>query len=114
LRVLGKDGAMWAEILRFDDFVEGPHYHAPAENRMDFDRALGDPMEWYVAQVRDHLAEWFELAGFGRVLGDVDLAEVTRRVGEIEQAMVECVPEGCARVPGYGLKRLDGEPAAAS
>ena len=30
LRVFGKVDGDIAELLRFDDFIEGPHYHIPA------------------------------------------------------------------------------------
>ncbi len=29
-RLFGKVNGEWAEMLRFDDFVDIPHYHAPA------------------------------------------------------------------------------------
>jgi hypothetical protein len=108
LRVLGKSDsdAGWAEILRFDDFIEEPHFHAPAENRMAFDRALGEPLAWYLEQISDHLAEWMERAGFATLIGSVDFEAISRNIGALEDAMVQCVPEGYARIPGVGLQRV--------
>jgi hypothetical protein len=106
LRVLGKIDSHWVEILRFDDFVEGPHFHTPAANRMMFDRSLGEPLAWYVAQVREHLPEWLERAGFGSLIITVDFDEVSRTAHVLEEAMIACVPEGYVREPGVGLQRV--------
>jgi hypothetical protein len=106
LRVLGKPDQTWEEILRFDDFVEQPHFHAPPEHQMPFDRANGEPLAWFIAQVRDHLAYWVEEAGYSSLLPSIDIAEVSRHADEIEQAMVGVVPDGFTREPGYGLKKV--------
>jgi hypothetical protein len=106
LRVLGNVDSHWAEILRFDDFVEGPHFHAPASNRTLFDRSLGEPLAWYVAQIRDHLPEWLERAGFGSLITTVDFDEVSRNAHVLDEAMIACVPEGYVRMPGIGLQRV--------
>ena len=107
LRVLGKTDSQWTEMLRFDDFIEEPHFHAPPEVQMPFDRSVGEPLAWYVAQVRDHLAEWLERAGFGSLLSTIDLDEVSRNAHKLEDAMIACVPEGYVRVPGVGLQRVE-------
>lgn len=106
LRVFGKVGDSFEEMLRFDDFVEDPHFHAPPAVQMKFDRSLGEPLAWYIAQIRDHLREWLEKAGYASMLADLDLNEVTENAGILEAAMEECVPEGYARVPGVGLQKV--------
>lgn len=106
LRVFGKVGDSFEEMLRFDDFVEDPHFHAPPAVQMKFDRSLGEPLVWYIAQIRDHLAEWLETAGYESVLADVDVDEVTENAGVLEAAMEDCVPEGYVRVPGVGLQKV--------
>jgi hypothetical protein len=109
LRVLGEQGDEWVEMLRFDDFVEQPHYHVPAAGPATmFDRSLGDPLAWYVAQIRDHLAERLDEAGFQSVLASIDLDEVSQHADEVSEAMTVLVPDGCVRVPGIGLQRLEG------
>jgi hypothetical protein len=106
LRVRGPVRGMDKELLRFDDFIEQPHYHVPAEaTPVMFDRAtLGEPLAWFMSQVRVHLGQLLVDAGFGEVLAQVDLDEIGRRAGEIRSLMVACVPEGYARVPGLGLQ----------
>ncbi len=107
LRVSGDVDGHLTDLVRFDDFVEGPHYHIPASgDPIPFDRvALGEPLTWFISQLRDHLAELLTEAGFARILSDVDLAAVTDHAQDIRKAMEACVPEGYARVPGIGLRR---------
>jgi hypothetical protein len=108
LRVDGKVDNEWKEMLRFDDFIDVPHYHAPADaEQINFDRAtLGEPLAWYIAQIRDHLPEWLDKSGFAAVVPTVDMDEVVRNIGTVEKAMRDCVPEGFVRVPGVGIQRV--------
>jgi hypothetical protein len=109
LRLSGPVGGAQKELLRFDDFVESPHYHVPADGPATmFDRTtLGDPLDWFVSQISDHLEELLTAAGFSEVLPDVDIGAVGANAGSIRKAMEDCVPEGYVRVPGFGLQRSD-------
>jgi hypothetical protein len=112
MRVYGMVGDQWTEMLRFDDFVDGPHYHAPADGpQINFDRALGVPLDWYIAQIRDDLPGWLTRSGFADVLPTIDVQAVAANVGKVEEAMSACMPPGFSRVPGVGLQRV--EPSAA-
>ena len=107
LRVSGDVDGRVVELLRFDDFVEGPHYHVPATgDSIPFDQAaLGEPLSWFVSQIRDHLAELLAEAGFARLLPDIDLDAITDHAEDIRKAMESCVPDGYLRIPGVGLRR---------
>jgi hypothetical protein len=111
LCVFGLVEGQWTEMLRFDDFVDEPHFHAPsppAGKQIPFDRAtLGEPLAWFVMQIRDHLADWIERAGYPGVLDSIDLDEISRNVDRLTDAMVACVPEGFTRVPGIGVQRVN-------
>jgi hypothetical protein len=109
LRVDGPVGGAWTEMLRFDDFVDGPHFHAPADgDATPFDRAsFGEPLAWYMAQIRDHLPEWLEKAGFADALANIDFEAVSSNTGALLEAMNACVPVGFRRVPGIGLQRAE-------
>lgn len=113
LRVDGKIDNEWKELLRFDDFIDKPHYHAPADaEQVDFDRAkYGEPLAWYIAQIRDHLPELLTDSGYGEVVPSVDMDEVVRKIDTVEKAMRDCVPEGFERVPGIGLQRVKEDAA---
>jgi len=114
LRVEGRVGDGWHEVLRFDDFVDIPHFHAPADgDAIMFDRAAhGDPMEWYIAQIREHLPQWLTDSGYAEVIPTIDLEAVAAGAGRVRDAMVSCVPAGFTRVPGVGLQRAGEAPAA--
>jgi hypothetical protein len=106
LRVIGDVDGHPEELLRFDDFIERPHYHVPADgDQINFDRATnGEPLAWFVAQIRDHLADLLTQAGFSAMVPRLDLGEVSASADEIRQAMEACVPAGYVRVPGVGLQ----------
>jgi hypothetical protein len=107
LRVSAQVEGDWQELLRFDDFVEQPHFHVPAAaNPTMVDRqANGVPLEFFVAQLRDHLGELLVQGGSSEILETVDLEAVTSNINRIRQAMIDVVPDGYARVPGVGLQR---------
>jgi hypothetical protein len=108
LRVYGPAGGAPKELIRFDDFVDEPHYHVPADGPpIGFDRALGEPLDWFVAQLRDHLGDMLMTAGFADVLGFVDLGAVAADAGTIRKMMEACVPAGYVRAPGVGLQRAE-------
>ena len=114
LRVDGTVDNEWKELLRFDDFIDVPHYHAPADaHQINFDReALGEPLAWYIAQIRDHLPEWLTKSGFADVVPTIDMDAVRKNIGEVNDAMVNCVPEGFVRVPGIGIQRVVADAAS--
>jgi hypothetical protein len=107
LRVIGDVEGEETELLRFDDFIEAPHYHVPASGpAVEFDQAkLGEPLAWYVLQLSDHLTDLLTEAGFTPILANVDPVAVADHAGDIRKAMEACVPDGYVRVPGVGLRR---------
>jgi hypothetical protein len=108
LRISGRIDGEPKELLRFDDFIEQPHFHVPADaSETFFDRKNGEPLEWYITQIRDHLDEWLTKAGYQGIIPTVDLTHVSANVDQLRDAMIDCVPEGFTRVPGYGLQRAE-------
>lgn len=109
LRVDGPVNGIWTHMLRFDDFVDAPHFHVPSDAPQTlFDRAsLGEPLAWYVAQIKDNLREWIDKAGFSEVLSDIDFETISSNAERLTEAMIACVPEGFVRVPGIGLQRVE-------
>jgi hypothetical protein len=107
LRVIGDVEGEETELLRFDDFIEAPHYHVPASGpAIEFDQAkLGEPLAWYVVQLSDHLTDLLTEAGFAPALANVDPVAVADHAGDIRKAMEACVPDGYVRVPGVGLRK---------
>jgi hypothetical protein len=110
LRVDAEIDGTWTEVIRFDDFVDTPHFHAPAsDDPILFDRAtLGEPLAWFVTEIRDHLADRLEMAGYAELVPSLDLQEITENADQLTEAMTACVPAGFVRVPGVGLQRVAG------
>ena len=96
------------ELLRFDDFVDDPHYHVPPSGApIGFERDASDePLAWYIAPIRDNLAAMLSEGGYGLIVPQLDLEEVRNRSGGVEKLMEDCVPAGYTRVPGVGLQRV--------
>jgi hypothetical protein len=109
LQVSGPVPGSGQALLRFDDFVDSPHYHAPADgDPINLDRAIvGEPLDWFVGQMRDHLEEVLTAAGFAAILPEVDVGAVSDSAEQIRAAMIGCVPDGYVRVPGVGLQRTE-------
>ena len=108
LAVFGDLGKGWVELIRFQDYVDDPHYHVPVGGWYAFDRAAhGEPLEWWLTQLRDHLADWLTESGFADQLANIDVDAVGANLGRVEQAMIDCVPDAYARVPGHGIRRVD-------
>ena len=106
LRASGPTAGGQEEMIRLDDFVDAPHYHLADGPPIAFDRAaLGDPLDWFVTQLRDHLGEMLTSAGFAEVLAVVDLTAVANNADSIRKIMVDCVPAGYVRTPNVGLQR---------
>lgn len=106
LRVSAKFEDGWRELLRFDDFVGQPHFHVPASGPASMvDREVaGAPLDFFMAQLRDHLHELLVQGGFAEILETIDLDAVTTNVDRIRQAMIDVVPDGYAGVTGVGLQ----------
>jgi hypothetical protein len=88
LHVLGADDGL--EHLRFDCFEQEPHYHyidhsGPANTVVRIDElAVGDPIEFSLACVEQHLPDMLGNCGVP-ALAD----EVKGRMGEVQHAMTE-------------------------
>jgi hypothetical protein len=79
------------EYLRFDCFVEEPHYHYidPSGDRnrvVPFDDvAGGDMLLWAIERLRTRLPEMLTAAGGGGLAGEIDTARLAEAVDEVER-----------------------------
>jgi hypothetical protein len=106
--MFGDLGKGWIELIRFQDYVDDPHYHAPVGGRFGFDRATrGEPLEWWITQLRDNLPQLLEESGFTELVPTVDFEEITANAERLREAMLECIPDTFTFVPGFGVKRIE-------
>jgi hypothetical protein len=107
LRISAQFEDGWRELLRFDDFVEQPHFHVPASaDATMVDREVnGAPLDFFIAKLRDQLGELLSQGGLSDILETTDLGAITNNIDRIRQAMIDVVPDGYTRVPGVGLQR---------
>ena len=109
LRVSRLMAGRWLELLRFDDFVEQPHYHVPAAGEailVDADTD-GVALDFYLDQIGGHLGELLARGGFDEIVPTIDVEAVTKNIDQVRDAMIDVVPDGYTRVPGVGLRSDD-------
>ena len=109
LRVSGRLAGQWVELLRFDDFVEQPHYHVPAAGDAIMVDANTDgvALDFYLDQIGGHLGELLARGGFEEIVPTIDVEAVTENIDQVRHAMIDVVPDRYTRVPGVGLRRDD-------
>lgn len=79
------------EYLRFDCFVEAPHYHyiepsGEKQTIVDFDPvAMGEMLPWALHQLRHRLAPMLEHAGGGALIVEIDSAKIAVALEEVEK-----------------------------
>ncbi len=91
--VYGDAGGERAQVLRFDCFRSGPHYHMPpsAPGQIELDgAAVGDGLEWTFACIRDELPAMIAKAGFAELAMRVDAAVLRRDWQRVRDAAQRC------------------------
>jgi len=113
-RVFGQRQGDWVEMLRFDDFVGVPHYHAPADddNAIMLDvAAQGEPIEFYSDILMNKLEDMITPLGFGDVVPAIEPAVVKQNLPTLRAAMSSVLPDGFSRIPGECLQDSDHDRA---
>ncbi len=102
------------EMLRFDDFVDMPHYHAPGHDPhpINLDVAdVGEPREFFLNYLAENLPTVLPQIGFGDIVETLDLAEIARHLDTVRASMTTVLPDGFFRAPGTSLQDSDPERA---
>ena len=88
----GKD----LQVLRFDCFRKAPHYHhAPMGKNINTARdtaAVGDGVDWAMAQVRDNIPEMLKAAGYDELADRVDGGAFKTGWKKVKEAVVATAP----------------------
>jgi hypothetical protein len=100
------------EMLRFDDFVDVPHYHAPGgdphPNNLDV-AEVGEPLEFFLNYLAEKLPTVLPQIGFGEIVESLDFAEIARHLNAVRASMTAVLPDGFFRAPGTSLQDSDPE-----
>jgi hypothetical protein len=100
------------EMLRFDDFVDVPHYHVPGDDPhpINLDVAdVGEPREFFLNYLTEDLPTVLPQIGFGDIVGTLDFAEIARHVDAVRASLTTVLPDGFFRTPGRSLQDSDPE-----
>lgn len=117
--VYGEAGGERAQVLRFDCFRGGPHYHMPpsAPGQIELDRAaVGDGLEWSFACIRDELPAMIEKAGFAELAKRVDATALRSGWQRVRDAARRCagMPLAFKEVDAAAMAQAQAQPAAAA
>ena len=106
-RAIGDDGGVTIEVfgdvedrsvqvLRFDCFNKGPHFHhAPGSGREQepLDPAVvGNGLDWAMEQIRNHIPEMLKTAGYDQLAGAVDQQALSTGWTRVRDAVAATVP----------------------
>jgi hypothetical protein len=110
VRVFGLVEGTNVEMLRFDDFVDTPHYHAPASDPIQIDlnpSEVGEPREFFLAYLAQELPTTLQKIGFAATIETLDLAEIKRQLPVVRAAMDTVLVDGFFRADGKCLQDSD-------
>jgi hypothetical protein len=92
IHVCGRQGDSWLEFVRFDCFVEDPHYHYVSWSERSNEMlhidpvADGDPAHWALERIRTRLAPMLERAGAADVAARLEPAEIEAVLPRVTEA----------------------------
>ena len=111
LQVRVKEKEQLVQLLRFDMFHKGPHYHyAPDGQNIRYDvdpLTLDDGIGWVIGLLERKLPALLTKAGYESILGSVDRDAVARALPDIEMRWRAMPPEAAAHPPMTTGERLE-------
>jgi hypothetical protein len=108
LRIYGEVEGTPVQLLRFDCFEQGPHFHYDPEGknnqlRMDTTK-VSDPVAWTMDHLRGNVASLIRIAGYGGLADQVDEEMVCAALPTVEQALRDSIPAAMAGLQASGLR----------
>ena len=96
LRIYGDVEGKPVQLLRFDCFENGPHFHYDPDGKNDLlrmDKAkVSDPIAWSMDYLRGNVASLVRIAGYSALADRLDEAALTAALPGIEKALRESAP----------------------
>jgi hypothetical protein len=108
LRVYGDVEGKPVQLLRFDCFEQGPHFHYDPEgknNQLRMDKSkVSDPIAWSMDYLRGNVASLIRIAGQGALADQLDEEVLTAALPTVEKALRDSIPAGTPRMEASGLR----------
>jgi hypothetical protein len=95
------------QLLRFDCFEQGPHFHYDPEgknNQLRMDKSkVQDPIAWSMDYLRGNVTSLICLAGYSALAEQLDEGTLTAALPTVEKALRESIPAEKSRLEASGL-----------
>ncbi len=92
-RIFGNEGGKRVETLRFDCFMNKPHFHyapGPKSENRDIDKTkTPNALGWVMNQLQTELPAMIQHAGFTEIARAVDQASVAKNLARLEPDIVQ-------------------------
>jgi hypothetical protein len=107
LRIYGDVEGKLVQLLRFDCFEQGPHFHYDPDgknNQLRMDKTkVSDPIAWSMDYLRGNITSLVRIAGYGTLADQLDEGALCAALPTVEKALRESIP---AETPGLGASGL--------
>jgi hypothetical protein len=107
LRVYGDVEGKPVQLLRFDCFELGPHFHYDPEgknNQLRMDKTkVSDPIAWSMDYLRGNVASLVRIAGYGALADQLDEEVLTAALPTVEKALRDSIPAESPKLEASGL-----------
>ncbi len=92
IRIYGTEAGQLRQVLRFDCFVDDPHYHYDPDGGDELhhmrDEGIEEPVEWTVHCLERNLSEMIRRAGFGMLADQVKRSPMEQHIAVIRETMM--------------------------
>jgi hypothetical protein len=108
LRIYGDVEGKPVQLLRFDCFEQGPHFHYDPDgknNQLRMDKTnVSDPIKWSMDYLRGNVTSLVRLAGYSSLAEQLDEEALTAALPTVEKALRDSIPAGMPRLEASGLR----------
>ncbi len=107
LRIYGDVEGKPVQLLRFDCFEQGPHFHYDPEgknNQLRMDKTkVSDPIAWSMDYLRGNVASLVRIAGYSGLADQLDEETLTAALPTVEKALRDSIPAESPKLEASGL-----------
>jgi len=108
LRIYGDVDDKPVQLLRFDCFDQGPHFHYDPDgknNQLRMDKAkVSDPINWSMDYLRGNITSLVRVAGYRALADQLDEGVLDAALPTVEKAMRDSIPTDMPGMEASGLR----------